>query len=122
MTPHDAAVQRIRSAQTALRQTLDSWTGNDLPSIEKCTRLLENCATDLQEFRGAVLLGALRPTADIRTAVVDVRTQIRKLTTVVDVSSAFVQGLAVYAGARSSTYNAHGQMQQETMSLGAQEF
>jgi hypothetical protein len=113
MTIHDAPLGRISSAQTVLRQALDLWDGADLSAIEDCNRLLEASATDLEEFRDAILLGTVTPTGQVRSAVMDMRNHIRKFTKLVDASSAFVQGLAVCTGTRSSTYNATGEIQQE---------
>lgn len=111
MRTNDGALGRLARAQATLRQASALWDGADLSSVEISNALLEELVIHLREFRDAIELGTLAPTDQMRRAVMDLRDQIRRLTRVVDASSAFVQGLAVYAGIRSSTYNASGQIE-----------
>lgn len=118
MMTNDAALERINQAQTNLGQALAVWDGANLSSIENANQLLDESVSCLREFRDAVALGVVVPTPRMRREVVGMKNQIRHLTRIVDASSAFVQGLAVYAGVRSSTYNAFGEVQDANLLSG----
>lgn len=109
--PNHAVMPQIIRAQITLSEALEIWNGADLASIGNANALLETSVRHLQEFHDAVSLGKVVPTAQMRSAVSGMCDQIQRLTRVVDASSAFVQGLAVYAGVRATTYNASGQIQ-----------
>jgi hypothetical protein len=115
------ASERVSGVQSRLRQALETWNSSDLTAIEESVSLLETSAVEFQQLQNDLLLGRLTPTPNMRAGIAGISRQIRQLTRLVDASSAFVQGMAVYTGTRSQRYNASGQIEMDTVLSGMRE-
>jgi hypothetical protein len=117
----------VCQAQARVQRAAHFWQSANLARIDDCHGALEAAAADLRAVEAilqscsASQLRALRPlTQAIKSALLAMKQDIKRLDKVVGASSAFLRGVARVTGPAAPVYGADGHIQRDPAQLACQ--
>jgi hypothetical protein len=111
------AAEYLQRARTGIRQAMAQWDPTNLARVEESRELLSAAAGDMHLFEGAVRLGKVPATDELRTTLLGVTQEIAHATRVVDACVAFHRGMAARVGGSAPGYDAQGHVAGESSSF-----
>ena len=115
--PPASAAASLERAHSRIQEALAKWQAADLERVGKSCQLLVEAAADLRVFENAARCGAVTPTPEIYSTILEVKRKVARVTRLVDACVAFHRGLAARTSDTPPVYNAGGYIAEESSCL-----